>query len=250
MNANAIAKNYACLTPEERFRLILAAGGRGDAAEQDRLRQAAPPITLSASDYSPWSRAFDELALAVFLEILEETAKHHDAFERWREAEEVGSRELDTEEGLDEDDQERGAVAAPDLEENPDEPVCADASPVAKAEDRSLPTRTLDLYLAQGFVLKTKAAGWKRFCERLSVPPFVLWHILPGFERVQRALELLEDNEFRPGPAFEPEGMLRWLRKIRPKGQPKPSLADLMSPERAAEDLDTVFRQRVAWWGG
>jgi hypothetical protein len=47
------------------------------------------------------------------------------------------------------------------------------------------------------------------FCERLSVPPFALWDILPGFERLRRALDLLEDNEFRPGPAFQPEGMLR-----------------------------------------
>ena len=191
-----------------------------------------------------------ELALTVFLEIQEETAKHYDAFERWCEAEEVGSRALDTEEGLDEDDREGGDGPAPDMEKDPDAPVCGDASPADEAEDRSMPTRTLDLYLAQGFVLKTKAAGWKMFCERWSVPPFVLWQILPGFERVLRALELLEDNEFRPGPAFEPEGMLRWLSKIRPKGQPAPSLEDLMSPERLAEELDTVFRQRVAWWGG
>jgi len=30
MNANAVAKHYGILTPEERFRLILAASGRGD----------------------------------------------------------------------------------------------------------------------------------------------------------------------------------------------------------------------------
>lgn len=34
MNANAVAKHYAILTAEERFRLILAASGRGDAAER------------------------------------------------------------------------------------------------------------------------------------------------------------------------------------------------------------------------
>ncbi len=49
MNANAVARHYALLTPEERFQLILAAGARGDDAEQDRLIRAgggsrtAPP---------------------------------------------------------------------------------------------------------------------------------------------------------------------------------------------------------------
>jgi hypothetical protein len=37
MNANALVKNYGRLAPEERFRLILAARGRGDEAESDRL---------------------------------------------------------------------------------------------------------------------------------------------------------------------------------------------------------------------
>ena len=37
MNASTVTKHYGLLTPEERFRLILAAGGRGDEAEQDRL---------------------------------------------------------------------------------------------------------------------------------------------------------------------------------------------------------------------
>jgi hypothetical protein len=61
---------------------------------------------------------------------------------------------------------------------------------------------------------------------------------------------MLEDNEFRPGPAFQPEGMLRWLSKIRPEGAPEPAMEDLISPERFAADLDKVFRMRVAWWGG
>ena len=47
MNANAIAKNYSRLTPEERFHLILAASGRGDEAERDRLLHARMRINDS-----------------------------------------------------------------------------------------------------------------------------------------------------------------------------------------------------------
>src|SRR5262249_28260936 len=41
MNAKTVAKNYACLTPEERFRLILAAGGGGDDAARGPLPRGA-----------------------------------------------------------------------------------------------------------------------------------------------------------------------------------------------------------------
>lgn len=222
MNTNAVAKNYACLTPEERFRLILAAGGRGDDAEQDRLCNAGQRINLSMPDHSPWSHAFDELAVTVFLEMLEEAAKHRDAFERWCDAD----------------------------EENQDEPVGVGVAPADEHKERSIGTRTLNLYLAQGFILKTKIAGWKLFCERASIPPFALWQMLPGFERLQRALELLEDNQFRPGPAFRPEGMLQWLANIRPEREPEPSMETLISPERFAADLERVFREHVEWWGG
>jgi hypothetical protein len=84
----------------------------------------------------------------------------------------------------------------------------------------------------------------------LSIPPFALWQLLPGYDRLRRALDVLEENQFRAGPAFRPEGMLRWLSSIRPPGEPAPSLDTLISPERFAEDLDRAFRERVAWWGG
>lgn len=240
MNVNAVAKNYACLTPEERFRLIFSAGARADEAEQARLRNAGQRITLSMEDHAPWSHGFDELAKMVFLEMLEEAAKHHDAFECWCE----------TEESLAEDDGESVETGAEDVEEKQDEPACVGVAPADDDEERSIPARTFHLYLAQGFMLKTKIAGWKLFCDRLSIPPFALWKILPGFERLQRALQRVEGNQFGPGAAFVPEGMLRWLGRIRPKGHPEPAMEDLISPERFAEELDTVFRERVEWWGG
>ncbi len=47
MKAHPLAKNYDLLTPEERFRLIMAASQRGDEAERDRLVQAGSRLTLT-----------------------------------------------------------------------------------------------------------------------------------------------------------------------------------------------------------
>lgn len=75
MNVNALARNYGRLTAEERFRLILAAGGRGDEAERDRLAQAGGRLTLSVPDHAPYGHAFEELVLLTYIELLEEAAR-------------------------------------------------------------------------------------------------------------------------------------------------------------------------------
>jgi hypothetical protein len=199
MNANVLTKHYARLTPEERFRLIVAASARGDEAEQLRLQHAGQRLILRLPDHSPWSNAFSELSVAVFLDCLEEAAKHRDLFEFWDDA---------------------GA----------------------------LQDRVFELYLAQGFILRAKIAGWKLFCERLSIPAFVAWQSLPGFQRLQHVVQLLEDDEFWPAAAFCLDGMIRWLRRTRASGEL--ALETLISPERFADDLNKVFRQRVNWWGG
>ncbi len=80
MKALPLAKNYKCLTPEERFRLILAAGGRGDEAEAARLVNAGGRITLSVPDHSPYAHAFSDLALMTFIDLLEEAASYQEAF--------------------------------------------------------------------------------------------------------------------------------------------------------------------------
>jgi hypothetical protein len=87
MKAPPLAKNYKCLKPEERFRLILAASGRGDEAERDRLIRAGGRITLSMSDHAPYVDALNALAMHVFIDLLEEAARYHDAFDRLDSAE-------------------------------------------------------------------------------------------------------------------------------------------------------------------
>src|SRR5262249_9791860 len=83
-----------------------------------------------------------------------------------------------------------------------------------------------ELALRAGLLLRTLAGGWGRFCERLCIPPFCLWRELPGFERLQDALELAREVAFTP----------EWMPA---------------STESFADGLEEQFRRRVEeWWGG
>ena len=230
MNANAVAKLYGNLTPEERFRLILAASARDDETEMDRLTNAGRRIALSMPDHAPFSDAFDELALLTFIELQEEAARYQECFTFADDSLYLfGAGEAEEEERDD---------AAEETDAQVDEgPVQEDAS------EKPSCRRTLDIALAAGYVLRTKANGWKLFCERLNVPPFLLWEKLPGFERLQRALALAEKA------AFVPEGFLRWLNRVRPKGKPALTAVPLTA-EGVADATAEVLRQLVQWWGG
>ena len=216
MNGNRAAKHYGSLTPEERFRLILAASGRGDEAERERLRLAGGQITLSVSDHCPHAHAFDELALQAYLELLEVAARYTDALAR---AAGPGCRDEDGEAEEAQSPAEGGRGARPVSEE------------------------ALDQVLAWGFWLRTMADGGKLFCERLSVPPFLLWEGLPGFGRLRRALAAAEKA------AFVPEGYLRWWNAVRPAGEPEQTEVPL-TVEGVADATAQAFRCCVEWWGG
>jgi hypothetical protein len=102
----------------------------------------------------------------------------------------------------------------------------------------------LNLALARGYTLKTKAAGWELFCGRLDIPPFATWEMLPGFDRLRRALKLAESA------AFLPEGMLRWVNmQLRPKGAPEATHLPFTA-EAVADEAEAMYRERVRWWGG
>jgi hypothetical protein len=230
MNANAVAKlHYGSLTPEERFRLILAAGARGDEAEQSRLVNAGGRITLSMQDHAPYAHAFDELALLVFIELLDAAAFYLDAFQ-W--ADDVS----DIFEGDDIDAEDDGSEAEPD-------PSTAKGSVEDEDGEASAWQRTFDVGLAAGFMLRAKADGWKRYCEGLNIPPFLLWKELPGFDRLQRALALTEQA------AFVPEGFLRWLNCVRPTVERE--LTEVpFTAEGIADATAKMYQARVEWWGG
>jgi hypothetical protein len=237
MNANHVAKHYENLTPEERFRLIMAASARGDDAERVRLVKSGKRIKLSTQDHAPYARAFDELASLVFIELLEESARYFEAFARADDAHDVCGD--DEAEDADEEEEKEatsaeGEVSGAQLQSRSRE---------STSGARSTWERYLGLALAAGYVLRTKADGWKLFCERLTLPPFALWEILPGYDRLQRALRLTENA------AFAAEGFVHWLNRIRPAGEPERTAAPL-TVEGIAADAEKIFRACVKWWGG
>jgi hypothetical protein len=229
MNASALTKQYTALTSKERFRLIAAANARGDQAEAERLVNAGQHITLRMYDHAPFSLAFDDLARLMFLDLAEFAASYLDAF---RLAQDAG------------DELEDNAAAAAEQGRGAEAGNTTDVAAEGPIPQQRAWERLVDQTLALGFLLKTQAEGWKRFCERLSIPPFASWNALPGFDRLQGALELTERV------AFVRQGMLRWLRENQPAGRPAVPEAGLISPELWASAIEASYRQLVACWGG
>jgi hypothetical protein len=244
VNAEAVAKHYDQLTPEERFRLILAAGARGDEAEQDRLRTAGQRIKLSMPEHAPYAHAFGELAELTFIELVEDAARYLDAMALVSDAgrmigpeDSEAQENAEAEQGRDREGTEDVAGGDPDPEAVADEAL-AD-------EDRRLwlvCERTVDQALAAGYALRTKMGGWTLFCKRLSLPPLLFWEGFPGLDRLQRALALAERV------AFTPAGFLSWRNEIRPAGTPKLTEPPLTA-EGIAEATAAAFRDRAKWWG-
>jgi hypothetical protein len=227
MNANVLAKQYGLLTPDERFRLIFAAGGRNDDAERERLIRESKRISLTVADYSPHAHAFGELSKFFYIELLDHASSYLESFVR---ADLV-------------DFSKNRASGEPGDEANESEDEEEDCDPDAEDPPMTTAERWFRHALAAGFVLKTKVNGWKLFCERLNVPPFLLWQELPGFQRVQEALKLCEKA------AFVEEGFVRWLNEVRPAGDP-PLTSSPIRVERIADGCEKARRERTRWWGG
>jgi hypothetical protein len=217
MTANPLAKHYEKLTAEERFSLIYNAGVRGDDAEQVRLASSAPRLVLSFPHTAPYVEAFTEITFTVLLELLDLAAGYDEAWLRADDAAEFALR-----------DRTRGK---------------------AKREQPS--DRYLDLALAQGYFLKTKAAGWELWCERRHLPAFAVWQLMPGYDRLRRAIELTRESAHSPnGLAFTSAGMLRWLNRIaRERGEPEQTELPF-SANGIADGLETFFQARVRFHAG
>jgi hypothetical protein len=237
MNMNALSRNYASLTPDERFRLILAAGGRGDEAERDRLVRAGGRLTVSFQDHAPFAQAFDDLSGLTYMELLDAAACYLEAFDFADDAVEAEMRcdRLDDEDAAESDE----TAERPEAKQVDDESEALTTSDLAWG-----------LVLAAGFMLKTKVDGWKLFCERLNVRPFATWSIYPGFPRLQRALKVLAGTDDFPGPAFVAEGMVRFFSRLRPTKSPELTVERLISAEKLANEMEGMYRDRARWWGG
>ena len=240
MRANQLTKNYDCLTPEERFRLILAASGRGDEVERDRLVRTGNRITVSVLDHTPYAHAFFELELLTFLEVVEDASRYMDALTRFKNAVERGDGEGSQRSA---DGSKAGDDAAEQAENEKSHAEVKSCEMPARADNADSPAG--QRYLAQariaGYVLQAKVDGWKLFCEEMDVPPFLTWEGFPGFDRLQGRLELAKKV------AFGREEFLCWLNAGRPSGSPELT-AVLLTADAVAAATKDAFCLRVRWW--
>lgn len=100
----------------------------------------------------------------------------------------------------------------------------------------------LDLTLAQGFELNLKLQGWECFCARLDLPPFHLWQIHRGYQRIERARMSSQHM------AFAPEGYHRWLNKHC--SETPMFTTNQLTPEGVADELELIYQERLTWWKG
>ena len=215
MKTNPMAKHYAHLSPPERFRLLMAAGGRDDKAEQDRLMRAGARIELSVQDHVPYAQAFAEVAMLTFLAVLDHACRFLDLL----------------------------PLAAPVTS------ACSageDAGDEVKpANHDNLVRPCADLALAAAYVLQAQTEGWKLFCRELNVPFFSAWEALPGFGRLQRALADADQL------AVSPEQFLGHLNTLRPTASSKLTVVPgHLTAAGMAAGIEEVYRWRVGWWGG
>jgi hypothetical protein len=231
MNTKNLANHYAQLTAEERFRLLMAAGSRGDDAEGERLLNAGQRIHLTFPDHAPYAHAFQELLFLTYIELLEDAALFQECNERFHdqlrdsiEAARTPKRKKTTAPRTKGRTRENYAVEYPDWHHSG------------------------RMVRAVGFLFKVKLQGWKLFCERLNVPPVTLWEQmdLPGLDRLKRAVALAH-----AGTVFSSAAeMAIWANEVRPAGDPERTEADILTAEWFTADLDAVFRERIRWWGG
>ena len=246
MNKNSFAKQYTYLTSEERFRLIMAASGRGDETERHRLVKGGKCINLTMPDHSPYAHAFNELAYLIYIELVNDAAEYLEAFERTAQDRDLHSEfELQLEELAEGEDataeRQEDSIEGQDDTEGEEDVTEEESDNDADEDPPWWPS--FELGLATGFVLRTKAEGWKRFCERLNIPPWLLWQQLPGFDRLQHTLSAAEQA------AFTPQGFVRWMNRTRPANTPELTASPLTA-DSFADAYEEAYRQRSEWWGG
>jgi hypothetical protein len=78
MTAKTMAHTYARLSRDERFRLILAAWGRGDTAEIGSLARTAPRYRIT--DIAPYMMAFKTLSFLTYIGLLDLAARCESAW--------------------------------------------------------------------------------------------------------------------------------------------------------------------------
>lgn len=215
MNKHRLNPLYDRIQPQERFRLIYAASARDDMAEYYRLIDAAPRKRVSVPDYFGASRAFDEVSMLIFIELVDDARAYVESRER---ADDFYEDELVRQ------------LEAARLEL----PIEVPGSPWRRAHD---------IRRASAYRLHAKAQGWVQCCESMTVPAFRVWELFPGYERLQAGIAMAEQDRFNA------DEMLAWLNRVRPKDQP-PSPSLNLSIAGFAESVRQLLAVRTAFWNG
>ncbi len=223
--------HYDRLTGQERFQLILSAGVRRDAIEQDRLRRAGPYLTYSVPDHSPWAHAFETISQFVFMEMVEEATQFRAALNRYTLYGRVMKQVIDN-----------PASTAEESDSISEQSNHETTESFLKSDQFQLEFRLLDHMLAAGCRLTQKRRGWQLFCRELKVPPFALWEQYPGYRRLRKSFRLAKVR------AFTPQGFRRWMNSIRPKGVKKLTKPP-MTADGTAKELDELYTSIVKQWG-
>jgi len=207
MNCDNLTKLYDQLTPHERLPLIIAAGVRGDQAEQQRLSASAPKERYQAPNYYRLSRALKEAVYLHLLTLLDLAALFWGGWGLWN--------------GL-------GLANAADTGRR--------KRPRRKAEaEGSLGwwAHGICRYYAARFVAHVE--GWKLFCSELHIDPEVQLQFMIGW------LTILQTEKQARALAFSPEEAARFvqLRRFSAEGND--------SPERGPVPVETAEALAKDW---
>lgn len=225
MNLNAICKKYGVITAEERFQLIMAASARNDVVERERLVGAGSKIKVEWQDHAPFAQAFDETAHMIYLELLDAMCEYLTAFDQAMLNSHCGCA-----------DERQSPKRAKSVDETYDRRIKRNRRRRAQPDEHYL-----DYAMAAGHIFRTKWKGWQLFCERMKIPPLLLWDCLPGCDRLKRAAALTEKA------AFTDEGFVRWLNRTLPFGSPRIQKSP-MTPEVIAREISVLYENRLEWW--
>ena len=217
------------LTPEERFRLILAAGGPGRRRGANATGCISETHPLSMPDYSPFCQAFAELAWHTFAELLDATGYYLERF--W-----VSDSSL-VEPAQDDAPSEarRGRLRV--------------RRGTTLSVSRSGKAPALGAYAGTGLRSRLHSQNQGGRLEAIlrgfEHPAVYAVPDHAGIRTVERALKLTDD-----GMSFKTEGMVRWMNTARRSGSPTETAKDIVSVESYRRECEACFRDRVRFWRG
>lgn len=176
MNTKISSKMYDQLTARERLSLLLAASGRQDAVERQRLMDSAPRESFSAPHHYGLITALVKAADTHLLSLLDVAASYWQwwGLLGWHHV----SRHSQTVAG-------QGGVAA------------TSALPVEDKEE----LRLMGMVRFQGYLFITYVDGWKQFCRDWPLDPAPLLHSKPGWDMVVRTEAQARKDAYLPEEA-------------------------------------------------